>query len=689
MTATKTIFNRMMTIIGLSFIICHLSFTVAHAQVGTWRAYMSYYEPQQIVKAGTSDLFVCASNGLYQYNLNDHSITTFDKVHQLSDTQISLIAWNKQVGRLIIVYSNSNIDLLDLNYNVVNMSALYSKSMMQDKTVNSIYIYNEYAYLATNFGVVKVNMQKCEISESYILNQAINAVAISDGYIYARQSDGQMLTAPLTKNLIDSHSWQTVTADNSLFANDTADWDQYIDLVRTLQPDGPKYNKFGFIRFKNKHLYTCGGGWVNTNDRMLPATVQILDEEKNWEILPDDMTGVEGTNSNAWAFVDMMSVDADPLDPNHIIATGRTGMWEYRNGQFVKYHNKDNSLLKNSKSSTSNKYVLALTSTFDQQGNFWCVVSDTRGDNLVEYKQDGTWVPHSQQELYNSENIALTNMKSLFIDSRGYYWFVNENWVTPSIYCYDPKTDKIINSFKTLINQDGTSYTTYIPYAVTEDLDGNIWLSTNLGPFVIESDRITTPDTYVTQIKVPRNDGTNYADYLMDGAFVNCIVVDGGNRKWMATMGNGLYLISADNMEELAHFTADNSPLLSDIIESLAIDNSTGELFIGTEAGLCSYMTDATEASIEMVKDDVYAYPNPVVSGYDGLITIVGLSLDADVKILTTSGQLVAQGRSNGGTFTWNGRDYRGRRVASGIYMVAAATSDGKKGTVCKIAFIN
>jgi hypothetical protein len=121
----------------------------------------------------------------------------------------------------------------------------------------------------------------------------------------------------------------------------------------------------------------------------------------------------------------------------------------------------------------------------------------------------------------------------------------------------------------------------------------------------------------------------------------------------------------------------------------LAINNETGELFIGTDAGLCSYMTDATTAVNEITKDNVYAFPNPVVAGYEGLITVRGFALDSDVKILSTSGKLIAQGRSNGGTFTWDGRDQSGRRVASGVYMVAAATSDGKKGTVCKIAVIN
>jgi flagellar hook assembly protein FlgD len=99
-------------------------------------------------------------------------------------------------------------------------------------------------------------------------------------------------------------------------------------------------------------------------------------------------------------------------------------------------------------------------------------------------------------------------------------------------------------------------------------------------------------------------------------------------------------------------------------------------------------MSDATNSATEMKKDDVYAYPNPVEPGYTGLITVVGLSFDADVKILTSSGRLVAQGRSNGSTFTWDGCDQQGKRVASGIYMIATATSNGSDGIVGKIAVI-
>ena len=146
----------------ITFILLQCSILLA--QVGTWRTYMSYHEPQQIVKADNL-LFVRASNSLYQYNLTDHSISTFDKLSGLSDTYITHIAWNKKVKRLIAVYANSNIDLIDLNGNINNVSALYRKAMTEDKTINNIYIHEANAYLATGFGAVKINMERMEISE--------------------------------------------------------------------------------------------------------------------------------------------------------------------------------------------------------------------------------------------------------------------------------------------------------------------------------------------------------------------------------------------------------------------------------------------------------------------------------------------------------------------------------------------
>jgi ligand-binding sensor domain-containing protein len=166
------------------------------------------------------------------------------------------------------------------------------------------------------------------------------------------------------------------------------------------------------------------------------------------------------------------------------------------------------------------------------------------------------------------------------------------------------------------------------------------------------------------------------------------MVIDEANRKWIGTEENGLYVISADNNEEIHHFTTDNSNILSNTIHSIAINPENGEVFIATEKGLCSYMSGTSQVNEEMTKDNVWAYPNPVRPEYTGLITITGLSYNADVKITTSNGMLVNEGRSTGGSYTWNGCDADGKKVASCVYMVQTAKSDGSKGTVCKIAIV-
>jgi len=276
------------------------------------------------------------------------------------------------------------------------------------------------------------------------------------------------------------------------------------------------------------------------------------------------------------------------------------------------------------------------------------------------------------------------------IDSRGLFWFCNDRFIEASLLCYQPTTDEAV-AYTNFVNQDGLKIeNVYGVTCVAEDLEGNIWVGTDKGLLMIEKDDIgKSPDDMVfTQVKVPRNDGTDYADYLLSGIHITCITIDNDGNKWIGTNGLGVYTISRDNLTEINHFTTENSKLISNIIGSIAIDENNGEVFIGTDEGLCSYMSGITKPIHEMTEDNVYAYPNPVTSDYTGLITITGLTYNADVKILTSSGKLVAEGKSNGRFFKWDGRDKDGNKVASGVYMVATATSDGNKGVVCKIAIV-
>ena len=625
------------------FFIFYFLFSPVRAQIGTWRNYLAYSDIQQIRAAGNDNLFVLASNALYQYNKTDQSIYTYDKTNGLSDTYITHICWCPQAKRLIAVYQNSNIDLIDLKGNVTNISDIYNKLMTGDKTVSSIRMDGIYAYLICGFGIVKINMQRGEISETY------------------KPSHPEYPT--------------------SLPAEDNSDYDKYIDIVKTLKPGGPHTNHFGFMLFDYNRLYTCNG------DYNYSSPIQILNNNE-WTIYQyEDISEQTGVS-----FQGSFCLDIDPSNIDHVFAGSRNGLYEYLNGKFVKYYDKSNSPIEPF-DGVNKDYQLVTGTKYDQQGNLWVLNSSAPTTALMKYA-NGTFTKLSHSELMKLNRGDIKNrsngeLSKIIIDSKGRMWFVNNNWALPAIYQYNTDNDAII-AYESIVNQDGTRLNIQEGIrCVAEDLEHNIWVGTSVGPVMLENSEIESGGNTFTQIKVPRNDGTNYADYLLANIDISSIAIDGANRKWIGTFTNGVYLISADNMTQVQHFTTDNSSLLSNMVTSIAINHASGEVFFGTDKGLCSYISDATETNTEMTTDNVWAYPNPVEPGYTGNITVTGLSLNADVKILSANGAIVNEGHSNGGTYVWDGCDQKGRRVASGIYMVVTATSKGEKGTVCKIAIIN
>ena len=216
-----------------------------------------------------------------------------------------------------------------------------------------------------------------------------------------------------------------------------------------------------------------------------------------------------------------------------------------------------------------------------------------------------------------------------------------------------------------------------------------VWVGTSAGLFVIEDvSQVFNPNMQFTQIKINRNDGSGLADYLLNDVSIACISIDAANRKWIGTQTNGAYLISADGQEMLHHFMTEDSPLLSNNVQSIAIHPTTGEVVFGTDKGLCSFISDATAPEEELSKSNVTVFPNPVTPDYNGPIAIRGLVADTEVKIVSTGGQLVWNGTSVGGTCTWNGLANNGKRVASGIYHVVANTPDGGKAVMTRIVIV-
>ena len=455
---------------------------------------------------------------------------------------------------------------------------------------------------------------------------------------------------------------------------------------QNLQPNSPIRNYCEFMQFTSDDKLLVAGGNLNYFDiTFYDGTLMeynYLDDK--WNNLPEDtikkVTGLR--------YVNMCSIDEDPTEPGHYFASSfGYGIYEFRDGKFINHYNHLNSNLKSSveNPAAANRYIRVPMVKFDKEGNLWCI--NTGVQNIVKIlKKDGTW-----HELNYKPIEWLPTMVEPMIDSRGWLWITSLQG-EPGLFCakmngtpFDTSDDESKVWLHKFTNQDGTSYDIYQVIALTEDHNGKMWVGTNTGLFVIDNPQKFFNDATFKQIKVPRNDGTGLADYLLNGAFIKTIKVDGANRKWIGTNDNGIYLVSADGLETIHHFTTENSPLPSDCIESIAINEKSGEVFIGTKMGMASYMSDATHPQEKLNESNIHAYPNPVRADYSGNISITGLTHDCNVKIVDASGFLINEGTSLGGQYSWNGRNNRGEKVASGVYYVLTYDSNGDEGVATKI----
>jgi hypothetical protein len=224
-----------------------------------------------------------------------------------------------------------------------------------------------------------------------------------------------------------------------------------------------------------------------------------------------------------------------------------------------------------------------------------------------------------------------------------------------------------------------------IVFAMAEDLEGEIWIGTEKGVAVFYSpENVFTGEDFDAQRILVEQGG--YVQYLLENEIVTAITIDGNNQKWIGTDRGGVFLFSPDGTKQIQHFTAEDSPLLSDRITSIAI-NVNGDVFLGTDKGIIAYRGTATPGGES--NENVYAFPNPVKDGYDGYIAIKGLVKNAEVRITDVSGDLVYSTKAEGGQAIWNGRNFNGKKVKSGIYLVFASNETGSEKVVTKIVIIN
>ena len=578
-------------------------------------------------------------------------------------------------------------NLLDVNnWKKVSNTVYQSLSTFKDELIGNI----------PNNGIVVIN--KDNFSNQQLISGNYHYMYTYDDRLIAGTEGALVVFTNLNNNFYlepglniknigyENGTYWAARGDNGLSGFKISDADRTITMnVSSIIPDSPKRNLFYTMNMVGDRLLIAGGG-INSNRYRRVGTAMMM-ENNNWTNFQEEgireQTGLD--------YLDITSIAQDPTDDRrHYVSSAGEGVYEFYDGKFLQLYNEENSSLESAISGSKN-YVRTNGLIYDKSGNLFVANMDVDAKhNIHLLTPQGKWIPLLYSELNNKTNLS----KTIF-DRRGNLWLLSTWQSSNGVFCVNmngtPENisddqHKFVSNF---YNQDGTRLNHEGIYSIAEDQNGAIWIGTGHGPIVLNNpSRFFDNDYYCTQIKVPRNDGTNLADFLLANDQINDIVIDGGNRKWLATESNGLYLLSADGLETIHHFTEENSPLPSNTITALSIHPKTGVVYIGTMKGLVSYQGDAPEGEDSFEEDKVYAYPNPVHPGYTGNIVVTGLMRDSNVKITNISGKLIYEGTSTGGQFTWDGRNMQGNRVASGVYFVLAADAEGKEGIVTKIMFV-
>jgi hypothetical protein len=754
------------------FFLCHPGQSQLQP-IGSWREHLPYHQAIAVA-AGNEEIFAATPFAIFSVGLSDNSLHRFSKMTALSETGIRAIAFDSTTAKLIIAYSNSNVDIFK-NGLVKRLDALKQSTLAGDKTIYSLYCRAGIAYLCTGFGIVVIDENKYEVKDTYLIGQngtqvKVNALCADKTFFYAATEEGLKRARTNTANLADYRSWELISGSSGLTAGP-------IQEVMILSEDHPLVLKndslflkqdinWSFFYNDGSHISsivksdsqillsefsaTTGRIILLNQDATVARIIQnaaILRHPEQIAIhsndywIADSITGLLKLSGNSFTpYVpnSPASIAAGELVVNKEVLWAASGTvnsnWQGQNDKngLYKFSNDqwENLNSSNLPALDSLPDLIALT-TDPRDGSLWTgsfgggLLHLGTGNSITVYKQNSPLqFPVGSPGRYNVSGLAFDVKNNLWISNYGAAqnihvrkadgswksfaipFFHSENAVSQILideadqkWIVSPKGNGLIafNHGASLDNPADDKWRFFkagkgngnlpdnLVLCIAKDRNGFIWVGTGSGIGIIQcaQEIFTNP---ACEAVLPVVQQGNFNGYLFHDEQVQSIAVDGADRKWIGTR-NGTWLVSEDGEKTIYHFTEDNSPLLSNDVKKIAINGTTGEVFFSTAKGICSFRSTATEGS--NANTGVLVFPNPVPPGYNGQIAVRGLVNNAIVKITEMDGRLVYQSRAFGGQLIWNGKDYKGRKASSGVYLVLVTDDNRKENLVTKIVFIN
>lgn len=374
---------------------------------------------------------------------------------------------------------------------------------------------------------------------------------------------------------------------------------------------------------------------------------------------------------------DVLRVSYHPKSDTLFVGIYYSGLVKWNSKDDFTIYDETNSTLKKGIGDPNRIRVSGLA--WDSKNNLWISQYDA-AQPISVYKTDGTFQGFNSSGTKDLLDVVVDNF-----DNKWFRVFKNGMLVfnegadinDPSGYKYRQITTSNSNLPNTSVN------------CMHVDLDGSVWAGTDAGIMVFEcgSDPFDAEKCRGTDRRLEQD---GFGAILLETENIRVITTDGANRKWIGTT-NGIFVQSPSGNDPVYNFNVSNSPLLDNSITEIYINPDDGLVYIASDKGIQTFKGDALTATPGF-QSEVYAYPNPVRPDYTGPIAIKGLARDANIKITDMEGRLVFESRALGAQAIWDGNDFNGRRVASGVYLVFATYTGNREMPqthVTKVVVIN
>ena len=776
-------FSKLCGWAGLAAAMLGGQLAVAQAPVGygDWQLHLPTNRPLRLADAGDR-LYVVTENSFYFLDKKLNTTQVLSTRDGLSDVNAEVVAYDSVGRQTVVVYKNGNIDVLAANGRVRNLNDVARKSVSGNRAINSVFVDARpavrRAFISTGFGLVVLNLDRLEISDTYAAIgpngagvQVFAATTVRDS-LFVSTSQG-LQVGRLRDNLLDYNNWKRPTqapAGAQKLATFKGRVYTVADFNTLYRYAGGAANAwrpvYGYYAVQFRALVPSAAGLlvvdaaggVRTYDGVTNPgnSAVLLPPGAPADVVTDVVRSADGSFYLANYFTGLQRVPpaAGAARENYaangpetsrafgVLADGRSGKVDVFTGGFSDRYQPNYEQL-GFYEYAENQWTNFTSKTLPSRTDYPNLVGQVRGartpdgtlyvashgGGLLEWKGPGQFRVFDAASGNNplvsftggtTNNVRLTDVAAA---ADGTVW-VAERHVAPGLsglFHFEPANSTwtqvpYFNNSQSLARLaldnagqvwvsaarkdgvgawvvDGTTFANRhftsadgLPsdelYDLTKDRRGDIWAATLKGVAVFNDPGSAIGGTTgFRQPIVRRGEAAGFPALFTE--VVRAVAVDGGNRKWFGT-DNGLWLFSEDADEALLHFTTANSPLPSNRIQDVEVNDKTGDVWVATDAGVVSYRSGSSVT--EGTASCAQAFPNPVPLDFNGTVGISGVANNALVKITDVAGHLVYAAKTSGGSVLWNLNDVNGRRVNSGVYLVLTSDADGKNGCVTKVA---